>query len=1084
MNTGNVRFRAFVAFFALAALPAFSQQTGQIVGMVTDASNAVAPNVTVTAIEAGTGYERKGVTDASGHFVIPSLRPAVYDVTAQAAGFRPFRRRDVELLANQSLTVNVTLEVGNVTEAVTVEAPVVQVDTSTSTLRETVDRARLVELPLNGRNAAALTTLVPGNVIAPSAAIDQGSTKTAPGGMVISSSGSRQNQVSYRLDGGDNVDRYTNINMPFPFPDALQEFSIQTSNYTAEFGGNAGAEVNVVTKSGTNEFHGGGFEFVRNGEFNARNFFAPKTDVLKRNQFGVFGGGPVMLPHYDGHNRTFFFAGWQETILRNTNNSANAFVPTNDELAGNFTTCGSTCAKAIKDPLTGNPFPNNQIPVSRFDPAALKLTQSYLPRIDGSGLIFYGGAVHQNTDEGILKIDHLFGEKDRISGRYYVQQFRDAPPYVPQDLLTYSNIAGIRSQSAVLNETHTFSPTLLNEAVFTYSRTYSTRLPPGQMPNVGDFGVNIYQPSPSLIESVAVTGFFNVGVTAVATFVRNNFEWNNTTRWVHGAHSISAGGTIARERMDIVNQSMQYGMFTFNGNVTGQAMADFLLGRMQQFIQGSGQFQNSRDTFPALFVQDDIKATRRLTLNLGVRYEPFTPWSETRNRIDRFRISDYLAGVRSTVYKNAPAGLTYPGDPGFPDNGAEGDLNNISPRAGFAWDVFGNGSTSLRGGVGIFYDQRRASIYDNTWGIQTPFSTALTLVQPAGGFSNPYQGRDNPFPAPPPSADSPFPTPVKAFTYGPRETTAASYNWNLTLERNLPGNWLARVAYVASRGTHLIRVLELDPAVNGPGATTANTDARRLFAPSYGSIREYSPDGNSTYHSLQASLNRRFSHGMTVMLNYTFSKALDDMPQTSNIFMGSSPPTLPWYTPGGERFDYGPASFDHTQRLVLSYVWDLPSWKSSSPFARFVASGWQMSGIFQTQTGDPMTVLSGRDNSLTGLNNDRGQYNGLSVDRPDGADAVQEFFNTSVFSLNQVGTFGNIGKGRLRGPGLLSWDMGLFKETTIRERFNTQFRAEFFNVLNHANFADPNTSLSSPSFGQILTAQDPRILQFGFKVLF
>ena len=432
-------------------------------------------------------------------------------MTVEAAGFRTFVRKGVELLANQSLTLNASLEVGVVSETVTVDVPVVQVDTSTSTLREVVDRERMIELPLNGRNAASLTMLVPGAVIAPASAIDQGLTKTAPGGLVISSSGSTQNQVSYRLDGGDNVDRYTNINMPFPMPDALMEFNVKTSNYTAEFGGNAGAIVNVVTKSGTNEYYGDTFSFVRNRIFNARNFFAAQRDFLKRNQFGALIGGPVRAPHYNGRNRTFFFAGWQETFLRNTTNSNNAFVPNNDELAGNFSTCGGPCSQPIKDPLSGAPFPGNQIPLSRFDSAGLKLAQGYLPRATGTGLVFYGGLDQQDTHEGILKVDHLISDRDRLSGHYFINQFQDAAPHDPHNLLTFSSSSLIRSQSAVLNETHTFSPSRLNEFTFTYTRTFSTRTPPGDMPDVADFGVQIHQATPKVIESVVVSSYFTNG---------------------------------------------------------------------------------------------------------------------------------------------------------------------------------------------------------------------------------------------------------------------------------------------------------------------------------------------------------------------------------------------------------------------------------------------------------------------------------------------------------------------------------------------------------------------------------------------
>src|SRR5215813_11418497 len=347
-----------------------AQQAGQIVGSVTDGKGEAVAGATVKALEVGTGFARNVVTDSDGRYVLPALRPTQYEIMVEASGFRSFRRAGVELLANQSLTINIALEVGVVTETVQVEAAAVQVDTSTSTLKEVVDRARIAELPLNGRDAARLTTLVAGTVI------DTVSTETGksiPGGLRLSSNGAQARQVAFKLDGVSNTDFYFQENQTFPFPDALQEFSIQTSNYSAAQGANAGAVVNVVTRSGTNDLHGGAFEFVRNRVFNARNFFAKERDFLKRNQFGAFGGGPVRLPGYDGRNKTFFFLGWQATRIRNRANDVSTFAPTTDERNGNFATCGTPCSRAIKDPLTGQTFPNNQIPINRFDPATVNV---------------------------------------------------------------------------------------------------------------------------------------------------------------------------------------------------------------------------------------------------------------------------------------------------------------------------------------------------------------------------------------------------------------------------------------------------------------------------------------------------------------------------------------------------------------------------------------------------------------------------------------------------------------------------------------------------------------------------------------
>src|SRR5215467_11283470 len=380
------------------ALSADAQEAGQIVGVVRDTTGGAVAGVVVKATESGTGFATSVVTGSEGQYILPSLRPTTYVITAEGKGFRAYRQTGVTLLANQSLTVNISMEVGSVTETVVVDAQAVQVDTSTSTLAEVVDQSRIVELPLNGRDAAKLSTLVAGTIMI-STSTETG--KGIPGNFYLSANGSGTGQVAYRLDGNTNTDFYFQLNQEFPFPDALQEFSIQTSNFSSQYGNNAGAVVNAVTKSGTNEAHGGAFEFVRNREFNARDFFAPAPDFLKRNQFGAYLGGPVYIPKlYNGTNRTFFFIGWQGTRIRNVNAAKSALGPTVDELNGNFATCGAPCNNPIKDPL-GGAFAGNQIPVSRFDPVAQAFANRLLPSgLTGTGFFNYQTGIRQNLDQG------------------------------------------------------------------------------------------------------------------------------------------------------------------------------------------------------------------------------------------------------------------------------------------------------------------------------------------------------------------------------------------------------------------------------------------------------------------------------------------------------------------------------------------------------------------------------------------------------------------------------------------------------------------------------------------------------------
>ena len=1067
-----------------------AQESGQIVGTVKDPSGAVIPGVSVKAEEAQTGFSRTAVSNPSGAYELVSLRPTTYTVTVESSGFKKVTQSGVRLEANQSLTLNLTLELGQVTESVTIESNAVQVDTSTSTIRETVDQSRIVELPLNGRNSANLTTLVPGAVSYPGTSVDQGITKTFPGQPVIASNGSTSGTTSFQLDGNNNNDHYTQINQPFPAPDFLQEFSIQTSNYDAQYGSNAGAVVNAVTRSGTNEIHGALFEFVRNGYFNARNTFAASPDPLKRNQYGASFGGPVVLPHYNGRNKTFIFMGWQESKIRNTALATNAFVPTFDMLAGNFSTCGTACAKAIKDPLSGSNFTGNRIPVSQLDPVALKVS-ALLPQATGTGLAFFGKNTVQNFDEGVAKLDHQISEKDRLSGRYFIDHFVIAENLQPGNLLTYADSARIRSQNAVISETHIFSPTLLNEARVGWVRVLSSRLPPSASPDLHDLGMTIsQQPQPKGLLGITVTGDWSrIGDELTAKFPRENWTFSDRLLWVRGRHSISLGFSVDKERADIVNQYRTGGAFTFSGQITGNAMGDFLLGRIGSMDQGMGEYKNNRNTFYAPYVQDNIKFNRRLTVNLGLRYEPYHPWRELSGRWERFFPVDYFAGFRTKQFANAPVGETFRGDPGVPYDGTTGDYNNLAPRVGFAYDLTGDGKTSIRGGAGFFYDQRGSGIINNGGVDASPWSARVSYSNPcettpnprATCFSAPYVGavKADPFPQPLGAPTAAFPTPILVTSYTSQFTSTLAYNWNLTVERQI-SEYVVRVAYVGSRTTHGSRSWELNPAVYAPGATTSTTDARRLFQyvtdgqPTYGSISMMAKDANASYHSLQASVNKRFSHGFTVLANYTFSKSIDDY---STV--------MPWYFPNGNSMNYGPSSFDHTQRAVMSYVWALPGVHVNKGLVTTLLNGWQLTGIGQFQTGKPNTVTSGVDNSRTNLGNDRAVYTGVIPDRPDGVDPTLEWFNQGAFAANAVGTFGTLGKGTIRSPSTFNWDMGLFKATKINERIGIQFRAEFFNVFNHTNLLDPGTNFNSTAaFGRILTAMDPRIMQFGIKLTY
>ena len=1080
----------------------YGQGFGTIVGTITDPTGAAIPAAKIRVTDEATSTTREITTNDQGYYVVPALRPSRYTVVVEAPGFASATRKGIELQADQNLTVNIPVSVQQNVESLEVSAQALQVDTTSATTNAVVDQRRVVDLPLNGRNAASLLLVVPGAIPAPANDVDQGNTKTFPSVVTVSTNGTRQNQISFRLDGSYNNDIYTNVNQPFPFPDALQEFSVQTSNYAAKFGGNAGGVVNVVTKSGSNDFHGSAFEFVRNAEFNARNFFAAKRDQLKRNQYGGTFGGPVMIPGlYNGKNRDFFFFGYQGTLIRNIGNTSSAYMPLSQNLKGDFSNVLSASdpanpfakATTVLDPSTGQAFPGNIIPTNRLDASALAFMK-YIPvQSSGNGRIYYSTPLSQNFNEFLVRMDHTFSEKDRLSGRFFYDKFANKAFLDQGNYLANANQSDILSQNALVSETHMFTASLLNEFRASYSRETAVRAPSSSTINLADLGIKIWQPTIKALNGISVSGFFSQGQTDPASFIRNQYNLNDDINWIHGKHSFAFGGIALRGQVLLRNLFRTSGSFGFTADNTNDAMASFMMGYVRTFAQGFGEYKDNQLYSYSLYAQDDYHMTNRLTINLGIRWEPFFPWHEMQNRIEQFDVSDYNAGKRSSVYINAPAGLSFPGDSNMPFYGQNSSLNNFSPRVGFAYALTSDNKTSLRGGAGMFYDALQAGVFNNRFVDLTPFSPQISLTQPQGTFSNPYQGIVNPYPAIwPPPKDSAFPGPVLVITYDTakdhKAQTPAVYNWNMILERQLANDWVARVAYVASHSSHLNEATELNPAVYTAGSKLS-TDARRLFQP-YGSVTLASFDLNSNFNSLQLTAQKHYSKGFTTMINYTWSKSLDDLSYGMGIAgpgQGSQSP-IPWYMPGRHQFDYGPSEFDHRQRFVASYVYDTPKLTGVNPFVRTALGGWQISGIFTVQVGGPLTVIAGKDQAQTGLGNDRAVYlggSGYGSNACTGSGTCVSYLNPSAYGLPVTGTWGNVGKGAVHGPGLVNWDMGIFKDFPLRgEKLHMQFRAESFNTVNHANFNNPNVTQSAGGFGTITGAGDPRIGQLALKLLF
>ena len=1189
---------------------AHAQAYGSLNGTVTDPLGAVVTHATVVATATQTGQQTTAVTNAQGEFTFPTMPPTDYTIAVTAPGFQTYNQTGLQLLANQALTVNMKLQVGSSKQTVNVSGAPPQVNTTNATLSQVVGQRQIVDLPLNGRNAASLILLTAGvaNATNEGFGINEGDSKTFPAAVVSSSDGTLPDQQNYLLDGGNNVDEMTDANDPFPFPDALQEFSVQTTNYNAEFGQSAGAVVNIVTKAGTEKFHGDVFEFLRNTAFDARPYFSTTAVQQNLNQFGGVVGGPVIIPHLSTGRATQFFFGYQRTQDHFASSSRSSTMPTLAEeglaTGQNYADYGNLCDSAkgntfnsqgvcvgsggapvpseqVRNPFTNQLYPFNQIPSSAFDPAAVAFEKDF-PTFSGTeapGQI--GGTVHyslptiQNYNEFVARVDHQFGATDHLFVRYYYNYF-DAPSYYnPSNLLQYLPFANDRYQNAAINESHVFSNSIVNNLVMNYQREYSIRGNPAGSPYATDFGVqNVYQytgAGPYL--NMNVNGYFGVTGTATAIFGRNDYNFNDVLAWVKGKHNFAFGGHIELSKFDATNVNAGDGNFGFApvknviGSTTYQypdALANFQMGFLSSFNQGNYELVNDRANFPSLFAQDTWRVTSRLTLDYGLRWEVFEPWRDIRNKQTYFNPANYASDTGTPQYNlstfagtpGLPAGMVLSGDAGYPTYGVYNKYSHIMPRLGFAYDVFGNGKTSVRGGFGEFYQDRLEAWMNLSQSTDVPNTISLSLTDPGmysttpganpgGPLSNPYctgctaGAVSNPFPYALPFGKSQvFPNAFAVTEYNPYTfQTPVTYAWNLTLQQQMTPSTMFQLSYVASASRHQLIDLETNPAVNN-GASLGD-NSRRVYnsAPtigpcvttvgcqsSYSNIVLGDTSGSSHYNSLQATLQRTLSRGLLLVANFTWSHTLDDMPlamfsNTEDINVDQSY-VYPLYPanatgiPAAARvqnikaLDTGNAQIDHPIMFNISYVYQFPTMHAGNRIVRSIVNGWTTSGLVSTQSGDALTAIDAfEDNSLTGLLQDRAQEDyslptyrkgaGLG-DCPAGTPCFN-WYNPAAFSIpvqDGPGTgFGNVVKGSLRGPRVTNWDADVLRDFHIHAKSYLQFRAEYYDVLNHTELGDPSLytdpNASSTSFGTITsTVNDPqgnplaREAQFALKYVF
>lgn len=1040
----------------------FGQATGRIGGTVTDASGSVVPGVAVTCTNTGTGLTRKADSSSGGAFVFPDLPIGQYQVEMQKQGFRPQRMESIALVTGQILDIQVSLQVGDLTQAVEVTAEGELMQTTSSTVQSSVTQRQMVDLPLNGRNALQLTILTPGTVMT-----DVGTEAGQQDNRGIAVNGLRTTQNNFQLDGTIYTNRFFDSVPTMPNPDTLEEFTIKTSAYSAEFGG-AGALVQLSTRSGTNEFHGTAFEFFRNTKLNARNFFQLTRPPYKQNQFGGAFGGPIR------RNKAFFFVSVQDQVQRAAPSGISITPPTAAQRQGDFSAL--LPKTVIVDPANGNtPFPGNIIPISRFNSVSQKVADLYLP-LPNRGTQWVGTQFkHVDDLQWLAKVDQMITSTNHLSARY----FNDENDF----WRTFNAPTGFYAanyflnQSAAVTDTQIFSPTLTGSLFLSFGRFARTQVPqaPG-LKTLQDLGVQV--PLGTAVPvfpgvRANISGFVNVFSGGALRQYPTSFVWKASGTKLLSSHTMNFGFEFERTRINVNDYSYVPGDNAFNGQVTGNAVSDFFLGYPSQFFQDNGRTLYLRGSRPSLYFQDDWKVSRQFTVNIGVRWEPWLAPIDKNNALTAF-----VPGRQSVVAPNAPLGLLFPGDAGITASVFKHNWMAFAPRAGFAWNVGGDGKTVIRGGAGIFYSFPEGLLYQRTNATQ-PTDLYLSIPNPAS-FTNPYLGfpGGNPFPRPHilpgQFATYKFILPVSGGMLDPASRVGYTENWNLTVERQLRSNLVFTAAYVGNHGVNIMGSRQLNPALYSPGATVGQENSHRLY-PGMGAVEYASSYEYAHFHSLQLSLNQRLTRGLTLLGNLVWSKTIDN---NSSAAEGGTGPHNPFNFNSAR----GPADFDQKFRFNLSTVYNTPHVHVTG-VGNALLNDWQVNVITAIMSGMPFTIVSGTDRSISGIGNDYADLVGDPT-RVVGANQVAQYFNTGAFVPAAIGTFGNLGRNSMRAPGLFNMDVSIFKNFKFTEKRYLQFRAEAFNIENRANFAPPTSALNSGTFGKITAASDARVLQFALKLAF
>ncbi|HEY6330780.1 MAG TPA: TonB-dependent receptor [Blastocatellia bacterium] len=1066
------------------------QTTGTIYGTVLDQNGAGIPGATVTVTNIEKNITRKSTTESDGSYNFSLLPVGTYSVSVQAGGFKPYKQEGLELVVQANLRSDIKLEVGTVSEQVSITTQAPQVDTASSTLGEVVGAQQIEDLPLNGRNFLQLGDLQAGvNPPVPGINALGSGTNFTVGGTAVSFSvnGMRTTSNNYLLDGVNNVEPFSGTAMIVPSVDAIQEFKILTNMYSAEFGRGGGSIVTILTKSGSNDFHGSAYEFLRNDYFDARNFFAPTVPALKQNQFGATFGGRLIK------DRTFFFVSYEG--FRNRQGIPELTgVPSLLEREGNF----SQAAVKPNEPFSSTPFPGGIIPPGDINPVSEKVLQEWpLPNL---GTDTWTGAPAQSNDRDQfdVRVDHtLIQGKNTISARYIFDQGSLLQPISNNSVenLAIVQVPGFgqsspnRFQNLALSDTNIFSPTLLNEFRFSFGRDRLDNGVPqnNTPPSAFGFTYPITSPIPAP-PGIAVPGFSALGYNFYNTYTDNIYEFVDNVSFTHGNHQLQFGADIRHTSVASVFPSIAFGGFGFTGAVTGNGFADFLLGDPLLFLQAGGKDNKSvYQTAEYFYGQDTYHVSRNLTLNLGLRWEISPGFTDPQNLE-----MTYVPGEHSVLSPTLPTGLVRPGDPGVPNTIFNTSYHNFAPRIGLAWDPFGDGKTSVRAGYGVFYDD---SSLLQIAAVEMPPDFQPIDVFILSPFANPYS-----------PGVSPFTPPLKfplAFAPGVTLTwTARDFKlpyiqqWNLTTQRQLTPTLALEVAYVGDKGTRIQGGYDPNQPFWEPGASSRNVQSRRPLGPILGNITAISSQFDSTYNGLQTTLTKRLGHGLTFQAAYTFAKAIDDTSTPTGFYDIPGQVAQP-QSSTDLKLEKGLSAYDLKNRFVASALYELPFFRGSeNRVVSHVLGGWRLNGIFTAQSGLPFTVYDSGDPNATTEGGGSARPNVLvNPNLPTGQRTPDHWFNTAAFQRATPGqemipgvtegTLGTEGRNGLFSGGIINLDMGLAKDFKVTEAKNIEFRWEVFNVFNHPDFGIPVNDFNSPNFGQVQTTSlAGREMQFALKFLF